>query len=312
MPVSPKIARHIWGEFAARCSICKGKKLIEPTPHSKTGSASLTGEIVHIVGEKPTSPRGNHPMPLRERNMPLNLMLLCQRHHKKVDDAPEHYTVKMLNRVRVEYLAWIDQKLTRGSPWQSNIAQLTYINVPRLALLASDLGQRLGIPELADGKTLHSLGWELNRVMLAVEETLSSIHPKAIPLHKIEGPYPAYIGKLCSFKDRFRTRNIRMPYGDKARPTIFTGDWGKDPNVYILKANYDLRMAIDPRWITTTTAFCLYRPSGGQSTFAGLCVITNVDPVTKLITATPLVMGIPQPPPEVQALYDAVSRRSIG
>lgn len=56
---------------------------------------------------------------------------------------------------------------------------------------------------------------------------------------------------------------------------------------------------IDPNWITTSTAFTLFKPSSGQSTFSGLGRVTNVDYENQLITATAWVIGLPRGPFDV-------------
>ena len=55
-------------------------------------------------------------------------------------------------------------------------------------------------------------------------------------------------------------------------------------------------LTIDPRWITTMTAFVLFKRSGGQSRFAGLARITKVDYENNLMLGTPLAVGIPRGP----------------
>ena len=54
---------------------------------------SIIGEIFHIEGEKPDSPRYNRNMTNDERRNVKNLLLLCPTHHSKIDKNPQVYTV---------------------------------------------------------------------------------------------------------------------------------------------------------------------------------------------------------------------------
>lgn len=74
----------------------------------------------------------------------------------------------------------------------------------------------------------------------------------------------------------------------------FTGDLSKDPHIYAKTGAFKLVIYIDPNWITTSTAFTLFKPSSGQSTFSGLGRITNVDYEDRVITATAWVVGLPR------------------
>ncbi|MET9030957.1 SAVED domain-containing protein [Nocardia sp. NPDC004168] len=53
-----------------------------------TGQDVMVGQLAHIVGwsTKPGSPRGGDDLPLPERNLAENLMLLCHDQHKVIDD----------------------------------------------------------------------------------------------------------------------------------------------------------------------------------------------------------------------------------
>ena len=94
MAISSKVSKIIWTRFRGKCAICKEdliKKLTET-------DYSLVGEVAHIVGEKERAARGNDAMSLKERNSPKNLLLLCRKHHKIIDDHEELYTIEKLHR----------------------------------------------------------------------------------------------------------------------------------------------------------------------------------------------------------------------
>ena len=70
---------------------------------------TVVSEIAHIVAQKPDGPRGNHHLPLEERDRYDNLILLCNLHHKVVDSHPESYTVERLRQMKTEHESLIKE-----------------------------------------------------------------------------------------------------------------------------------------------------------------------------------------------------------
>jgi len=59
-------------------------------------TGSVVGEVCHIKGERATAPRYDPEQDDHERHGFDNLILLCNVHHKIIDDNPESYTVERL------------------------------------------------------------------------------------------------------------------------------------------------------------------------------------------------------------------------
>lgn len=59
----------------------------------------------HIVGatDAPRSPRGDHPLPLDERNASDNVMLCCRAHHRLIDQCVMEHPVTELRRMKREH-----------------------------------------------------------------------------------------------------------------------------------------------------------------------------------------------------------------
>jgi hypothetical protein len=62
----------------------------------------VTGQVCHIRARSNRGPRYDPKQTDVERSAPANLILLCSRHHKIVDDLPETYTVDLLCAMKRE------------------------------------------------------------------------------------------------------------------------------------------------------------------------------------------------------------------
>lgn len=292
MTLSSKTQKTVWGLFAGRCAICR-ERLIHA---GENGERSLIGEIAHIVGKKPGSARSTSSMNVALRDDPDNLILLCAKHHKIVDDNPTQYPVEKLSEIRLHHLAWLTTQLEPPAAWHIEVSAFTYLNVPRLNEYAELNGFKVPTGQPPSDVALNDMGWDLNRVMAAYKSTLENLSIKSVAVKRVEFAHSGYIGQLVRFdRMEFRTRNVPQETPKPGRNPKFSGDLDKDPHIYRQFADWKLVLNINPRWITTDTAFGLFRPSGGRSTFTGFARITAVDLETGVMTATALAVGVPKP-----------------
>ncbi|EGQ9318293.1 HNH endonuclease [Vibrio parahaemolyticus] len=289
MAVLEKTRNMLWALSAGRCAYCKNKLVVE----SKKKNFSLVGEVAHIVAQKEDGPRGKHSLPLSKRDNLENLVLLCKTHHKLVDDHVDEFSVSDLTTLREEHFKWVSNKLNEPRQWECNLSQLTYINVPRLSMLSSRLGYEVDLDEYGKFETLYSLRWSLNKLMRQFLSTLNKINVNTLDFSSVNYPDIRLVGATCSISDSFRTKNVPMIGRDDKDPVTFCGDLKKDPHIYKKYPNFKLVMRIQPSWITTSTAFLAFRPSGGVSTFSGLITVSEVDVENSVIYAIPLVLGLP-------------------
>jgi hypothetical protein len=66
---------------------------------------TLLGEVAHIHGANPGSPRHDPNQSPLERNAYANLILLCPNHHRVIDSDEEAYTVDRLRRMKADHEA---------------------------------------------------------------------------------------------------------------------------------------------------------------------------------------------------------------
>jgi hypothetical protein len=64
---------------------------------------TIVGEICHIKGSKPGAPRYDAQQTPTERHGYDNLILLCSKHHKVIDDDVVAYTVERLLKMKDEH-----------------------------------------------------------------------------------------------------------------------------------------------------------------------------------------------------------------
>src|SRR6185437_2919073 len=82
-----------------------------PTPLTdRTPTGSVVGEVCHIKGEKPTAPRYDKNQSDEARHGFENLILLCNVHHKIVDDNVEEYSVDALTAMKERHETKLDGK----------------------------------------------------------------------------------------------------------------------------------------------------------------------------------------------------------
>ncbi len=115
MTISLKTQKMLWGRSASRCSFpkCKKELVMDAT---LTDDESLVGEACHIVARSEDGPRGVSNLTSEQRDKYANLVLMCNMHHKVIDDQPEHYTVDMLQNFKAKHETWVNQSLSIHDP----------------------------------------------------------------------------------------------------------------------------------------------------------------------------------------------------
>jgi len=60
--------------------------------------------IKDIYAKEENGPRGKSALPCEQRDIYSNLLLLCQKHHKIIDDHEKQYPVKTLDEIKYKGL----------------------------------------------------------------------------------------------------------------------------------------------------------------------------------------------------------------
>lgn len=103
----------LWGRAANRCAFpgCECELVIDET---ETDDASLIGEMCHIVARQKDGPRGDSSLTPDQRDKYDNLVLMCNIHHKLIDDQPNNYTVEKLKKYKKAHEKNVREKLQSG------------------------------------------------------------------------------------------------------------------------------------------------------------------------------------------------------
>lgn len=289
MAVTKTTAITVWTKAAGMCAFegCRQELVVRD-------SNDLIGHIAHIVAQSADGPRGDRQYSTAVLDSYENLMLLCPTHHTQVDGEPTTWTIERLRALKQAHESWVHSRLEVGGPWKNNISQLEYINVPRLAILGALHGYRVDLSFLDGKDDLHSMGFELNYILIQMKDLLEKAHLNAIALGSIKTFDRTHEGATLSFEDAFRTKNVPGTDYREHLESLQIGDPEVGPQIYRKVGKWKIVLAIDPRWITTTTAFVDF--NSGNHRFAGLCMVKEVNSNRLIVRATPLVIGVPKSP----------------
>ncbi len=98
----------LWGRSGNKCAICK-TDLAEDI--SESDDYSILGEEAHIVAKEENGPRGKSSLSYEQRDKYSNLLLLCQKHHKIIDDHEDQYSVDKLLEIKEDHIKWVKSSL---------------------------------------------------------------------------------------------------------------------------------------------------------------------------------------------------------
>lgn len=226
----------LWGRAGNRCSICNQELVHERTssdPHVVVGIHS------HIVADSPDGPRGNSNLPLEQRHFYDNLILVCMRHSKIIDEQLVTYTVEELKRLKEEHEAWVSDRLSapediigkQGTPVEQR--DIPVLDLEGLRRSGGPTGQFIlfNITNLSQTQRAIDCQWEVRGFNYSFRSPNSdrfSLQPnfsKEVTYQlDIEKPYQNEVKELSlvmEYKDingntyftRRELKQVRMPFG---------------------------------------------------------------------------------------------------
>jgi hypothetical protein len=107
MAVSEKTRKILWSRSGNRCAYCQ-LTLIEPAKGSD--DQSVVGDECHIISKKGEGPRFD-PLFHGDHDDCDNLVLLCKRDHKMVDDQVTTFTAERLKSLKALHEAKVERAL---------------------------------------------------------------------------------------------------------------------------------------------------------------------------------------------------------
>lgn len=100
MAITSKTRKILWIKAGGRCSYCRQQLVIDALDGDD--APSVFGEECHIVAQSPGGPRAAD---IPDVDSHENLILLCRKHHKQVDDQRSHFTPERLRAIKREHEA---------------------------------------------------------------------------------------------------------------------------------------------------------------------------------------------------------------
>lgn len=98
--MSDQDRKLLWGKAGNRCAICK-KFLVNVEDGDDRGV--IVGIEAHIVAHSIDGPRGNDSLPLEQRHLYENIILLCMEHSRTIDERPDVWTKEKLHELKREH-----------------------------------------------------------------------------------------------------------------------------------------------------------------------------------------------------------------
>jgi hypothetical protein len=97
MPITDRTRKILWIKAGGRCSVCNEQLVTDATDED---DPSVFGEECHIVARSPAGPRAADVADIDGYD---NLILLCRKHQKQVDDQRSDFTVERLKTIKREH-----------------------------------------------------------------------------------------------------------------------------------------------------------------------------------------------------------------
>lgn len=274
--------RFIIGRSAGCCNKCKIPVFVE----SEFAERARLGDDAHIWAFSETGPRGGADGAPVDRNARGNILLLCKNCHSEVDQKPIEFSPQALLSMRDAHYQWVETCLGQVTVEKPKFHYITYLNIPRVDMYA--VASSIGVPhiELGSAKCFRDLGMAAGRIMAAYSRILSAEDMYAHGVEPNEDISSLCVGQYCFILPSFfRTVSVNESQN-------LPDAWASDKSViYRWYKDWKLVAWIDPRWITTSTARCLFR--SGQALVCGVVRVSRIEIEKRKVCVSPLFLAEP-------------------
>ena len=171
--------------------------------------------------------------------------------------------------------------------------QTTYINVARFSLMVVQRGMVVNNMPPTNRKLLDTDN--LGGTVHGLEQVMKAMRIEAVPVSALKTPKDceATIGKLISFRGRFRSANAPRLKSGEVPEYHPTGDIERDHLIRKAFGNVELVLPLDSFWYASHSSVGFFR-SMGLSSVHGLARVHSVEGTR--IQASPLWMTLPNEP----------------
>jgi len=278
--ISEKDRRYIIGRSGGLCNICRQSLFLEGDFHE----TARIGDDAHIFAASDKGPRANNCVSRDSRAHIGNLILLCKNCHSKVDQQPKEYSEDKLLEYRDRHYTWVEESLGKKIAKKPIFHYLTYINIPRVDMYAVVNSISIPATNLSNARSIRDLGMQAGLLMANYVNVLNHEDLYANTLVNETKIDARMVGSyFFSESATFRTKNI-----DDTKDIVKA--WEKSESIiYRNFGGWRLNCLIDPRWITTQTAYVSLR-SGTLQTM-GLFHVNHVNLDRGEAVASPLFLG---------------------
>lgn len=123
--------------FALSGNECAFRGCDEPMSELRANSTTvILGEIAHIVASSTQGPRGR--VELEDRDDISNLLLVCRKHHKRIDADPHTYSVPVLKKIKADHEHRHSQ-VTEEPPEPEHVTELLSASVLPVDMLPAQV-----------------------------------------------------------------------------------------------------------------------------------------------------------------------------
>lgn len=112
MPISDKTRKILWATSGNLCAMCKTTLVIGA---SESDSASIVGDECHIRSKSEFGPRYDACYPKTELDENGNLLLLCKKDHKLIDDQVNKFSTTVLEKLKSDHENYVKTKIHTGN-----------------------------------------------------------------------------------------------------------------------------------------------------------------------------------------------------